>query len=185
MAMRRAAVLVFLLLVASPGGASDKEQPPPALSREVVAASRAFKFRIPDGWTTGVSPTNPRILQAQGNDVMVRFLFEPTEEGFDSLHALCMLERLAGESETDPAVNYEYDFISWTAGERRVLDSAFVVKYHSKIGGSQEWRQRNVTIVGKGESLCVISYAPAKLWKHSKGTRDLLDGIIKSVVFAQ
>jgi hypothetical protein len=57
------------------------------------------------------------------------------------------------------------------------------VKYNAKILGFQEWRQRNVTVVGGGESLCVITYAPSVVWKKSKETRALLNGIVGSVVF--
>ena len=48
------------------------------------------------------------------------------------------------------------------------LDSAFVVRYDAPVEGSAAWRQRNLTIVGGGESLCVIGYAPLPAWKKSK-----------------
>ena len=53
--------------------------------------------------------------------------------------------------------------------------------YDSAVHGHKEWRQRNVTVVGGGHSLCAISYAPAPLWKKSKETRALLDAVLASV----
>jgi hypothetical protein len=179
------ALLMAALAVSSAGapGGSTKNGPPPPLPKEVVHPSGAFSFRTPEGWAAGLSPSNPKAFQADGDGLLVRFLFEPSEVGFDALHALCMLERLAGEDDTNPQVEYEYDFLSGVVNGRKVLDSAFIVKYDAKILGSQEWRQRNVTVVGKGQSLCVITYAPARVWKKSKATRALLDGIVDSVVF--
>jgi hypothetical protein len=83
--------------------------------------------------------------------------------------------------DTFPQVKYEYDFQGGMRGDLNVLDSAFVVSYDMPVLGEREWRQRNVTMVGKGHSLCAISYAPAKLWKKSKAARELLDGILASV----
>ena len=94
-----------------------------------------------------------------------------------------MLERLAGPMETFPQVKYEYDFQGGSVGDVSVLDSAFLVSYDVPVLGEREWRQRNVTMVGKGHSLCAISYAPAKLWKKSKASRELLDGVLASVRF--
>jgi hypothetical protein len=85
--------------------------------------------------------------------------------------------------EQDPRIRYEYDFLSGVFGDRRGLDSAFIVKYNAPIAGYREWRQRNVTLVGAGESLCAISYAPLPVWKKSPATRALLDGILASVTF--
>jgi hypothetical protein len=171
----------LLLLLASP--AWGKDAPPPVLPREIVHPSGAFSFRTPDGWAIGPSPTNPRLFQTDGDGVVVRFLFEPSEVGFDGLHAICMMERLDGTTNTEPRIEYEYDFQSGEVNHKRVLDSAFVVTYDGKILGFQKWRQRNVTLVGGGESLCVMTYAPQEVWKKSKTIRAVLDAIVNSVTF--
>ena len=49
------------------------------------------------------------------------------------------------------------------------------------MAGVRDWRQRNLTVVGGGESLCVIGYAPAADWKKSKETRRLLEAVLASV----
>jgi hypothetical protein len=66
-------------------------------------------------------------------------------------------------------------------GDYLVLDSAFEVTYDAPVDGSREWRQRNVTLVGKGHSLCVILHAPLRDWKKSKATRALQDAVLKAV----
>ena len=62
-------------------------------------------------------------------------------------------------------------------------DIGLTIRYDNPVGGHKEWRQRNVTVVGGGHSLCAISYAPVPLWKKSKETRALLDAILASVTF--
>ena len=94
----------LLLLLASP--ALGKDAPPPVLPREVVHPSGAFSFHTPDGWATGPSPTNPRLFQADGDGVVVRFLFEPSEVGFDGLHAICMMEHLDLSTNTEKLTEY-------------------------------------------------------------------------------
>lgn len=155
----------------------------PVLGSEHVHPSGAFSFRTPVSWMVRVSPANPEVLEAAGDGVRVRFLYRSGEVGFDSLHVDCMLERLAGPMEQHPQVRYEYDFLSGQLGEFRVLDSAFVVIYDSPIQGQREWRQRNLTLVGSGQSLCLIGYAPLRLWKKSKPTRALLDAVLGSLSF--
>jgi len=182
--VRRWNVALFVALLpafASAGGKKPEAAPP--LTREHLHPSGAFTFKTPEDWKVGTSPTNPDAIEVGGGGVLVRFLFRPEEQGYDSLHVLCMLERLAGEMEQDPRVKYEYDFVSGVFGDRRGLDSAFVVTYEKPIGGYTEWRQRNVTVVGAGQSLCAISYAPLAVWKKSRVTRALLDGVLGSVVF--
>ena len=66
---------------------------------------------------------------------------------------------------------------------KRVLESAFVVTYDAKVLGYQKWRQRTVTLVGGGESLCVMTYAPQEVWKKSKAIRAVLDAVVYSVKF--
>jgi hypothetical protein len=93
-----------------------------------------------------------------------------------------MLERLAGPMDTEPEISYEYDFVSGNVGNRRVLDSAFSVRYDKPRHNHRQWRQRNLTVVGGGDSLCVITYVPREDWK-SASTRGLIDSVVTSVVF--
>jgi hypothetical protein len=123
------------------------------------------------------------MYQVSGDGLIVRFLYRPTEAGYDSLHVACMLERLAGPMDTEPQVSYEYDFLGGAVGNMRVLDSAFVVRYDHPVLGDKVWRQRNVTLVGGGRSLCVIAHAPARRWKKSSEVRAVLDAIVASVTF--
>jgi hypothetical protein len=176
------ALLVGLLPALASAGGKKPEAPPP-LPQEHLHPSGAFTFKTPEDWKVAASPTNPDAIELGGGGVLIRFIFRPEEQGFDSLHVLCMLERLAGEMEQAPQVKYEYDFVGGAFGERRGLDSAFVVTYLKPIGGYTEWRQRNVTLVGAGQSLCAISYAPLAVWKKSPAVRALLDAVLGSVVF--
>jgi hypothetical protein len=155
----------------------------PALPVEHQHPSGAFSFRTPEGWVAGPVEGQPDLFEARGPETFVRFRYEERESGFDSLHVTCMELRLAGPMETEPHVKYEHDFLSGMIGNRRVLDSAFVVGYDKPQRGSSVWRQRNVTVVGEGESLCAISYAPAARWKKSKPLREELDAVLMSVVF--
>ena len=67
---------------------------------------------------------------------------------------------------------------------RKSLDSAFMTTYDQPVAGAPRWRQRNVTLVGGGESVCVIGYAPADLWKKSKPARSLLQAVLAGVELA-
>jgi len=178
--MKRLALACLLLA----HGVAAKEPPsPPSLPQENHHPSGAFTFRTPAGWKVGPVAGNAEAIQASGDGLVVRFVYQPGESGFDSLHVNCMLVRLAPEKDSAPQVQYEYDFLSGEVNEMRILDSAFVVVYDDAVQGSRAWRQRNVTVVGKGHSLCAISYAPAALWKKSKQTRATLDAILGSVSF--
>ncbi len=44
-----------------------------------------------------------------------------------------------------------------------------------------EWHQRVVTLVGKGEGLCVVAFCPLPLWKKSTEAREMLKAVISSV----
>jgi hypothetical protein len=176
---RAAAVLTLSALVCGPSLA--KEKPAPVLDSEHEHPSGAFTFRTPASWTVRPRASNPDVLEAVGDDVLVRFLFRWGEIGYDGLHVDCMLERLAPPMDIQPRVEYEYDFLSGGFGPMRALDSAFTVTYDSPIRGQRQWRQRNLTLVGAGESLCVISYAPLPLWKKDKKLRALLDAVVRSV----
>jgi len=172
----------LVLLLATALGAAEPPPVPP-LPRQHTHPSGAFSFSTPEDWTVERPTPYSDAIQAQGGGLLVRFVFQRGDVGYDSLHVTCMLERLAGPMETEPGVRYEYDFVSGELGDRRVLDSAFAVRYDQPILGHREWRQRNVTVVGDGQSLCAISYAPLKVWKRSPATRALLDAILASVVF--
>jgi hypothetical protein len=127
------------------------------------------------------SGVSPEVMQAQGDSIVVRFLHRGEESGYDSLHVDCMQERLGNPLEAEPQVEYEYDFVSAVFGARRALDSAFRVRYDHPVLGFTEWRQRNITLVGMGESLCVVANCPMKLWKKSPETRALLDRVLSSI----
>jgi hypothetical protein len=169
-----------LLLCAALALAADPRKVP--LASEHVHPSGAFSFRTPAGWTLKPVPERSDVLQASGDGLKVWFHFRPQEIGLDSLHVMCMDMRLLGPMETSPRVKYEHDFIGGAMGERRVLDSAFEVEYDRAVDGATLWRQRNVTIVGLGQSLCASSHAPRARWKKAE-TRALLDAILASVSF--
>jgi hypothetical protein len=180
-----------LLLLASvagftapPAHAAAKRRLPDSepLTQERTHPSGAFSFRIPDSWTAGAVPDDPDILEATGDDLIVRFWYRAGEVGYDSLHATCMLQRLWGHMDADPEVGYEYDYIGGAFGSRRALDSAFVVNYETPFRGHRKWRQRNLTIVGGGHSLCLVAHAPVALWKKPQ-TRSLLEAVFANVKF--
>jgi hypothetical protein len=145
-------------------------------------AAQTVRLRTPADWTVNSTPGEPEMTEARGAGLLVRILRREGELGLDGLHVDCMLVRLAPETQTRPGIEYEYDFVTGAAGDRRAADSAFVVHYDAPIEGSRDWRQRNLTIVGGGESLCVIGYAPLSAWKR-KETRRLLDAVLASVEF--
>ncbi len=173
--------LVWLLTPVALSSAAEKKPPAVDLPSLQTNDSRTVRFRTPAGWHVASKPGQPEITEARGDGLIVRILHRDTELGLDSLHVECMLVRLAPESQTSLDVNYEYDFVGGEMGDRRVLDSAFVVHYDEPIDGSRDWRQRNVSLVGGGESVCVIGYSPAAAWKKSKVTRNLLNAVLASV----
>ncbi len=161
-------------------GAAKKAKPePPALTREYRHPSGAFAFRTPEAWE--IRETGLETTEAWGAEIGFRFVYRSGEVGFDSLHVTCMLERLAPEAETDPRIRYEYDFLSGPLLDRRALDSAFSVRYDKAIRGHRVWRQRNLTLVGGGHSLCVVSYVPSQLWKRSLAARGLVAAVTASL----
>ncbi len=171
--------LTLAWLLALPVSAASK---PPALPLEHPHPSGAFSFRTPAGWAARSLEGQPDVLEARGDGLLVRFYFKPQEIGLDALHVTCMDMRLLGPMETAPQVRYEYDFVGGALGNRRVLDSAFEVRYDRAVDGALEWRQRNVTIVGEGQSLCATFHAPRGRWKKAE-TRALLDAVLASVWF--
>jgi len=185
-ALRRAgglaAFAAWSLLVAASVRADDtRKGEVPAVER--AHPSGAFTYRVPASWSVGASPADATALELAGDGLRTRLLFKPQEMGFDGLHSLCMLDRLAGPMATDPRIQYEYDFVSGQAGDRQFLDSAFFVGYEPPIEGHRVWRQRTLTVVGNGQSLCVNTYAPAEVWKKSKKARETLNAIVQSITF--
>lgn len=168
-----------------PGLLPAAEKPSvPELTAVHVNASRTVRLHTPAGWRVESRPGQPEVLEARGDGLIVRILRREGELGLDSLHVECMLVRLAGAMDTSPQVDYEYDFVGGQVGDRRGLDSAFLVRYDTPIDGHTGWRQRNVTLVGGGESVCVIGYVPAAVYKKSKPARNLLKAVLEKVELA-
>jgi len=179
-----AASFVCLMLFPAPVGAGKKDVPvPPPLISEHSNASKTLTFRTPEGWVVEAGTGQPEVTEARGDGLIVRVLRREGELGLDSLHVECMLVRLTGPMDTFPQVDYEYDFVGGEIGGRRALDSAFVVHYDDPVEGHRDWRQRNLTVVGEGVSVCAIAYAPLPVWKKSKPARKLLTSILESIRF--
>ncbi len=180
-----AACLAWLLLLPASVGAGKKKDSPAAvvLAAEHWNASRTVSIRTPAPWAVRAEPGPPEVIEARGDGLIVRVLRREGELGLDSLHVECMLVRLTGPMDAFPQVDYEYDFVGAGLGARRALDSAFVVHYDQPMEGDRDWRQRNLTVVGEGESVCVIAYAPLSVWKKSKPARNLLTSVVESIRF--
>ncbi len=177
-------VLVGVSLVAASGGAGEKEKAArDRLSEENANAAGTFTVRTPQDWVFETRAGEPEVTEARGGALVLRVVRREGELGLDSWHVQCMLERLAGPMETRPQVEYEYDFHQGWIADRQAMDSAFVVHYDEPIEGHKDWRQRNLTVIGGGESLCVIAMAPRRVWKKSKEDRALLEAVMQSVRF--
>jgi hypothetical protein len=124
---------------------------------------------------------NPEVVNADGGKIAIRFLRWDSELGVDALHVMCMEERLSNPMASDPTVRYEYEFVGGEQADRRVLDTAFAVQYLPPIKGFAAWRERVITIVGKGEGICVVAFCPVSLWKKSRETRETLKAVVASV----
>jgi hypothetical protein len=170
------AIFLFPVL----GVAGGKALPPPDLPEQHSNPSGHVTFQTPADWT--VSAKDGARIDAWGQDLGLRLVERDGEQGLDSFHVDCMMERLAPPMETEPQVAYEYDFIGGMVNGARALDSAFAVRYDKEIRGHRQWRQRNVSLVGSGRSLCVVAYAPAERWKKSAESRALLDAVLSSVL---
>jgi hypothetical protein len=196
--MRRWPTLALAAALALPVAAQDKKKDQdkkqdkkkgqdknaPELPAHHVHASGAFSFRTPIGWSLQSVGERRELLEASGDGLRVRFFFLEREVGLDSLHVQCIDMRLRGPMETNPRTIYQHDFLGGALGERRTLDSAFEVTYDTPVDGETVWRQRNVTIVGLGQSLCVSSHAPRTLQRKS-ATKKLLEAILASVTFRE
>jgi hypothetical protein len=179
--VRREVAASTLAIFLSPalGAAGSKTPPPPVLTDEHRNPSGHISFQTPPDWNVTVKDSSR--IDAWGPDVGLRLVERVGEQGLDSFHADCMMERLAPPMETEPQVAYEYDFIGGEVNGHRALDSAFAVAYDKEIRGHRQWRQRNVSLVGGGRSLCVVVYAPAAHWKKSRASRALVDAVLASV----
>jgi hypothetical protein len=180
---RRLACLGALLFVPAGALAGKKNSAVPELTASHRHPSGAFTFRTPSDWTVESTGAGAGELRASGGGIIVRFRYRDGEAGFDSLHATCVLERLADPMAAEPQVKYEYDYVDGQIGGRRSVDSAFAVRYDQPVLGHREWRQRNLTIVDKGESLCVIANVPQPSWRKSREVRDLLASVLASLTF--
>jgi hypothetical protein len=174
-----ATVLAGLAVASVPLGAGEKATVD--LTAEHTNAAKTFTISTPPDWEFETRAGLPEFSEARGGPLVLRILRRDGELGLDGYHVQCMLERLAGPMETQPQVDYEYDFRQGWIGERQALDSAFTVHYDEAIEGYRDWRQRNVTVVGKGESLCVVAMAPSRVWKKSREDRELLEAVMTSV----
>jgi hypothetical protein len=153
----------------------------PPLTREHRIASSSATFHTPENWVVSVGGRDPEVVNASGGDLVVRFLRWDSELGVDALHVMCIEERLADRMASDPRVRYEYEFIGGEQASRRILDTAFAVQYMPPVKGFTAWRERVVTIVGKGEGLCVVAFCPLPLWKRSREARETLKAVVSSV----
>jgi hypothetical protein len=182
--MKHIGAIILASLVALPAGlaAGEKIVIKP-LAQEHWNSSRTLRFKTPEGWLVQNVSGQVEVTEARGDGMRLRLLRWPMDMGLDSTHAECMLQRLAGPMETSLDVRYEYDFVGGEIGERRALDSAFVVEYDAVIDGDKKWRQRNLTVVGAGESVCIITYARNGLFKKSTAARKFLTSLVEGVTF--
>jgi hypothetical protein len=163
---------------AAPQGAASDTMVP-----HVDPASGEFTFRTPVGWQVEEVAGRKGMSQAVGPDGIVRFLLLRTETGRDSLHVSCMAEQLLGGMEVSPVGSLDYDFVDRRLGDWMALESAMRLVYDRPIQGHRKWRQRTVSLVGEGRSLCIMVHCPVETWKESKPTRRRLDAIVASVRF--
>jgi hypothetical protein len=174
----------LLVLTVGPSAATLRAETKtkPDLPREHRIGSSSATFRTPDSWVISVlAGENPEVVTADGGEIAVRFLRWDSELGLDSLHVMCLVERMAEPVALDPTLKYEYEFLGGERSDRRILDTAYAVHYAAPVKGFAEWRHRVVTLVGKGEGLCVVAFCPVPLWKRSSKTRDLLKSVVSSV----
>lgn len=176
--------LVLAVLGSCAGPAARAGEQVPALSQEHRHPRGAFSFRTPADWTVQPVAGRSDALEASSGPLRVRIFWSAGEQGFDAIHVQCALERLSPGMEADPRLQYEHDFVSGMVGDRRFLDSAFLVRYDPPVLGHREWRQRALTVVGGGETICLVSAAPRPLWKKAT-TRRLLEGIVTSLTFSK
>jgi hypothetical protein len=181
--LKTAVSLLALVMLPAPTWAGKKEIAPPPLTLEHRHPSGAFTFRTPEGWKVQTLANGE--IDAWGGDLGVRFAYQEGEVGYDGLHATCILDSLAPMAAADPRLRYEYEYMGGLMGDRRVLDSAQLFRYDDAVRGHHEWRQRTVTVVGGGLSLCVMGYAPTAIWKKTPEARATLDAVMGSLTFSK
>jgi hypothetical protein len=181
--LRTVVSLLALAMFPAPVWAGRKPIVPPPLTLEHRHPSGAFNFKTPDGWKVGAA--SPDAFEAWNGELGVRFLYHQGESGLDSLHATCILEGLAPLGASEPRLKYEYEYVGGVIGNRRVLDSAHSMRYDEAVRGGRDWHQRTVTVVGGGESVCVMSYAPATAWKKRPEVRAVLEAVMGSLTFSR
>ena len=158
---------------------------PPPLS-QVYSHRGLFSFRVPETWKVGTKVNgDPDVVQAVGDGLAVRFVYRRGEAGYDALHGICLAERLVGREHDASPAQYEYDYVEGSYGDRRALDSVFVVEYDREVLGHRKWRQRNLTVVGGGHSICLIAFAPTAVWKKSIEARAVLEAVLQNVKFQE
>jgi hypothetical protein len=173
--------LLLCLLCVSALSVVAVERAGPTVER--AHPSGLFSFRTPPAWSVEAVATRKDLLQASGEEGVVWFVVHPGNNGYDSQHVNCMSERLVGKASQSMVLSYEYDFREGAVASRRALDSAFLVAYTTAVRGQAVWRQRNVTLVGDRETVCVVVFCPAATWKASKQTRLTLDAVVGSIAF--
>jgi hypothetical protein len=181
--LKTAVSLLALAMLPGLAWAGRKPVAPPSLTLEHRHPSGAFTFRTPEGWQVAATPSG--LMEAWSGDLGVRFDYQEGENGYDSLHATCILEGLSPAASAEPHFRYEYEYMGGLIGERRVLDTAHAVRYDGPVHGHRDWRQRTVTVVGGGLSLCVMSYAPTDVWKKTPQARAVLDAVMGSLTFSR
>jgi hypothetical protein len=181
--LRRTAPAIALAVLLSPVlcAAGGEALAPPDLPAEHHLPGGHVTFRTPADWT--VTDEGHGRVDAWGPEIGMRIVERDGEQGLDGFHVDCMEQRLAAPMDMDPQVQYEYDHVGGMVGEQRGLDSAFAVVYDKEVRGHRMWRQRNISLVGLGRSLCVVGYVPAALWKKKKSNpvRLLMDAVLSSV----
>jgi hypothetical protein len=188
---RRVGFVLAALLMAAPGGRvfagkKVKLPDPPSLSQIYIHRTGQFTFRVPENWKIGTRVNgDPDIVQAVGDGLVVRFVYRDREAGYDAFHGICLAERLVGREHDAAPAQYEYDYVEGAYGERRALDSVFVVEYDKEVFGHRKWRQRNLTVVGGGHSICLIAFAPTSVWKKSIEARAVLEAVLQNVKFQE
>ena len=143
---RRSAILARA--AASPAVAGDKSRPAPATC-PLSTRTRRRTLRLAHAAATGrcrSAPGEPELTEARGRRAGRA---HPPPRGRDGprqpprrVHARAPRRP---DGHVHPQVDYEYDFVGGAVGERRALDSAFVVHYDEPVEGQRDWRQRNVT----------------------------------------
>jgi hypothetical protein len=177
------AVALASLLISTAARAGEKAAPVDLPAVHVNTTS-TVRLHLPIDWTATSRPGEPEVTEARGGGFVVRVLRREGELGLDSLHIECMQFRLAGPMDTSPELRYEYDFVGGEVGEHRALDSVAIVTYDEPVEGHKLWRQRNITLVGKGESVCVVAHAPLSVWKKSKTAQKLLNSVLERIELA-